>query len=78
MTTWAPAFTAIMVAVVSAGGFVWAAIISSRTKQTRDVAADVQSKVNGRIDALLSTNQALRDTLLEYMAREFQRGVDDA
>ena len=78
MTTWVPAFTAVMVAVIGAGGLVWATVIGQRTRETRDVTIDVREKVNGRIDALLATNQSLRDTLLDYMARDVERGDDDA
>lgn len=47
-------FTAIMVAIIAAGGTVWATYLASRVRQVRD-------KVNGNITALIESNQKLAE-----------------
>jgi predicted PurR-regulated permease PerM len=66
--------TAIMVAIIGAGGIVFAAVITRRTRDTRDTANDIQSKVNGRLDQLLESNKRLTDQLIDYLTRDLGGG----
>lgn len=72
------AVTAIMVAVIGAGGVVFAAMITRRTRDVRDTTNDIQGKVNGRLDQLLESNKRLTDQLIDYLTRDLEGGDRDS